>query len=103
MGDTPEQRIQKKILKYLEELKKSNHPIFFERREAGGLAYKEGLPDLYAVYNGVHIEIEVKAPGGEPSASQLKWERFFKNIGAIYIRAFDAQQVKDLFESFYTK
>lgn len=82
-----ENKIQKSILKYLKDLKDVGEPIFFERRQAGGLSYKKGIPDVYAVYNGVHIEIEVKDPGGSLTTMQEKFRDLCKKININYICA----------------
>lgn len=70
---TPEKKIQNAIIKYLKEMQDKGEPIFYERRQAGGLSYKKGIPDLYAVVNGQHLEIEVKKVGGELSPMQEKF------------------------------
>lgn len=70
---TPEKRIQNKVVAYLKKLEKEGKPIYVERRQAGGFAYKMGIADLYAVINGIHIEIEVKKPGGSLRPMQEKW------------------------------
>lgn len=76
---TPEKRVQNAIVEYLTELMNAGEPIFVERRNAGGFSYKKGLPDLYAVVNGIHVEIEVKQPGGELSTMQMKFrDKCFK-------------------------
>lgn len=74
---TPEKIVQNSILKRLKDAQKSN-PIFFERRQAGGFSYKKGIPDIYAVYDGQHIEIEVKRPGGKMSTMQEKFAEMCK-------------------------
>ena len=58
-----EKEIQNEILNYLETLEKANFPILHDRRQAGGFNYKMGIPDVWAVINGIHLEIECKAPG----------------------------------------
>ena len=78
---TPEKCVQSAIMAYLASLQKAGEPIFFERRQAGGFSYKEGIPDLYAVYNGIHIEIEVKAPGGHLRTMQEKFRDRCSKIG----------------------
>ena len=93
-----ELNIQKKVLTYFKELQLSGHPIFFERRQAGGLAYKEGIPDIYVVYNGIHIEIEMKDVGGDVRARQEAFERKCKNWGIIYLRPDTFNEVKLFFE-----
>lgn len=100
MATTPEAKVKEKINDYLEKLKSTGHPIHFERRNASGLGYKEGLPDLWCAYNGFHIEIEVKQVDGEARTRQEKWERTFKRIKCIYIRTDNPQEVIDLFEKY---
>lgn len=60
-------------MNFLKKLKEEGKPIFYERRQAGGFSYKKGIPDLYCVYYGYHIEIEVKAENGELSVMQEKF------------------------------
>lgn len=99
---TPEKRVQNSIIKYLTSLEKDGYPIFFERRQAGGYSYKKGIPDLYAVLNGIHIEIEVKKPGGHLSTMQEKFRDMciVKNI--CWICAEDVEQVKVLINTLFT-
>ena len=68
-----------------------------QRREAAGFNYKKGLPDIYCVYKGKHIEIEVKDPKGETSVMQDKQKILLENAGAIYILAKDVNDVKEKF------
>ena len=70
---TPEKNIQNKAMEYLKKLEKEGKPVYVERRQAGGFAYKMGIADLYAVIDGIHIEIEVKRPGGQLRPLQEKW------------------------------
>lgn len=94
---SPEQKVQNKIEKYLKDLQKEGKPLFFEKRQAGGWNYKKGLPDLYIVYNGKHIEIEIKAENGKPSEMQLMWQRRFKeqfNIDRFIVSSVD--EVKNI-------
>ena len=78
--ETPERKVKKKIVEYIEGLQKSGVHIYYEPRGVGGYVYKKGQPDYWLVYNGRHIEIEVKAPGGEQSAMQIKWQHIFWNL-----------------------
>ena len=79
--ETPERKVKKKLINYIKGLQNSGIPIYYEPREAGGFTYRQGLPDLWIVYNNRHIEIEVKAPGGEQSTMQLKWSERFWRLG----------------------
>ena len=92
---TPEQRVQTKII----ELLKLIPGLVYERRQAGGFNYRKGAPDIWAVYQGKHIEIEVKAPGGQPSSLQLLKEEQFTKAGALYWRG---DNVKDFAKFIYT-
>lgn len=46
-----------------------------------------GQADLYGWHRdtGKHIEIEVKAPGKEPTAQQYAWLRYVRDTGAIAV------------------
>ena len=81
---TPESKVKKKIHDYLTKLEKEGKPVYHEVREAGGLTYKKGLPDLWVVVNGLHFEIEVKAEDGRRSTLQYKWEEIFRKRHIIY-------------------
>lgn len=95
---TPEKEIQNSIMSYFKKLKASGIDNYVERRQAGGFAYKMGLPDLWVVIFGKHIEIEVKRPGGQPRATQEKWARRFTEMDAIYLCADSVIDVIDLIE-----
>lgn len=82
---TPEKKVQNDIMNYLTMLIDQDHPLFFERRQAGGLSYKKGIPDLYAVYDGKHIEIEVKAPDGELSSMQIKFKQKCRRLNILWV------------------
>lgn len=73
-----EKNVQNKILNLLKKLKIDGHPIYYERRQAGGFSYKKGLPDIYFVYRGLHYEVEVKSSIGELSSAQETWASIFK-------------------------
>lgn len=92
----PETLIQNKILKYLKSLQDSGEPIFYQRREAIGLAYKKGIPDIYFVYNGIHVEVEVKTPDGELSTMQEKFRDRCKQINILWICARSVKEVSEL-------
>lgn len=95
---TPEQKVQNRILSYLKTLKDAGMPIFYEKRQAGGFAYKKGIPDIYGCYAGIHFEVEVKRPGGSPSALQEKFEMIMKHAGAKYLRADNVEDFKQWFK-----
>ena len=99
---TPEKRVQIPIIKYLTSLEKEGYPIFFERRQAGGYSYKKGIPDLYAVVNGIHIEIEVKKPGGQLSTMQEKFRDMCIAKNILWICAESVEEVKELVNRLFT-
>lgn len=84
-----ENLIQTKMLNYLKRLKLGGFPIFYDRRQAGGFNYKEGLPDIYVVINGIHYEIEVKQPEGLKRNLQIKFEERCKKQYNMKYYCFD--------------
>lgn len=72
---TPEKTVQDDITDYIDYLEDLGYPIWYERRQPNGFNYKKGVPDLFVVYNGIHIEVEVKQPDGERGPLQEKWEK----------------------------
>ena len=95
---TPEKLVQNKIIKYLKELRKKGYPCYVERRQAGGYSYKKGIADLYVVYNGIHIEIEVKKVGGKLSPMQEKWKEECNELNIIHLVIDDVNDLKKYFE-----
>ena len=79
---TPEGKVKKRITDFLDGIP----DLEYELRQAGGWNYKKGKADIWFVYRGIHFEVEVKAPGGHPSALQLTNETKYKNAGALYWR-----------------
>lgn len=99
-----EKRIQSNIIKYFKTYKEMGYPIYIERRQAGGFAYKEGAADLYVVINGQHIEIETKASNGKQRSMQIKWQqRCEKEWNIFYILAYDLKTVKEKMEILFPK
>lgn len=94
---TPEKQVQNKIIDFL----KTKPGLVYERRQAGGFNYKSGLPDIWFVYRGRHCEVEVKAPGGEPSSLQLKQEVAFLLAGASYWRGDNLADFTKWFENVF--
>ena len=91
---TPETRVKSTIMDYLLKLKKDGAPIFYDRRQAGSFNYKKGIPDIYVVYYGIHIEVEVKAPGGHLSTMQEKYRDVFKKLGIRWICVENVEELK---------
>ena len=82
---TPEKKVQNKIISFCKKLEDRGYPIYCERRQAGGFSYKSGQADLYIIYNGQHIEVEVKKQDGKQKSLQLKWEEKCKKLNFLYI------------------
>lgn len=62
----------------------------------GGDLYQEtGIPDLLCCWGGLFFGIEVKDPGGKPSAIQLAQGARIKKAGGHFIIAKSLQDVKD--------
>lgn len=96
---TPEKRIQNKIVGYLNERQAFGAPIFVERRNAGGFSYKKGIPDLYAIINGRHVEIEVKQPGGELEPMQEKFRQKCERLNITWVCATCVEDVSVLVDA----
>lgn len=91
---TPEKVIQNAVYSYFKDLEKKGLPAFIERRQAGGFSYKMGIPDLYAVYDGIHIEIEVKRPGGKLRTMQEKYRDKCERLHILWICVDNLEQMK---------
>ena len=100
---TPEKQVQNGIINYLKTLKDKGEPLYYERRQAGGFSYHMGIADLYAVYNGLHIEIEVKKLNGRTSTMQDKWAEKCQQLNILYICAKSVDEVKVFFENLKKK
>lgn len=91
---TPEKKVQNEIVAYFHKLAALGKPAYIERRNAGGYSYKMGIADLYAVYDGKHIEIEVKAPGRCMRPMQEKWCEKCKALNILHICADCVDDIK---------
>lgn len=100
MALTPEKRVQNKIIKYLEELEEKNYKIYHERRQAAAWT-KKGLADIFIIIEGVHIELEVKEPGGEQSVSQEKWQAKCNILGINYLVVESLKEFKNYLEVYF--
>ena len=99
---TPEKRVQNSIMEYFKHLEKNGYPIFYERRQAGGYSYKKGIPDLYVVLNGIHVEIEVKKPGGKLSTMQEKFRDMCDTKNILWICAESVEEVQEFVNRLFT-
>lgn len=75
----PEQKVQNKIIKFLKD-----KDIYYEKRQAGGFTYRSGLPDVWFIYKGKHVEVEVKSATGGRSPLQIKWGDYFIQHNTLY-------------------
>lgn len=76
-------------------------------KSCGGLCYKihggdlyqeSGIPDLLCCWGGLFFGIEVKDPGGKPSALQLAQGVRIQKAGGHFLIAKSVQDVKDYVE-----
>lgn len=93
---TPEKKVQNKIIAYIKELQSKGINIDYERRQAGGFNYQKGKPDLFIVLEGIHIEIEVKKPGGKTTPLQDKFAEKCKRMNCLYYLIDDVEYFKNL-------
>lgn len=98
MARSAEGKVQDKIIKYLTQLHKDGYKIIHDKRQAGGLTYKEGMADIWVVFLGIHIEIEVKEPGEELRAAQEKWLSKMNQMGIHNLVAESVDDVKRYFK-----
>ena len=98
----PEKQIQNDILAWFAKLEEEGYPIIYDRRQAGGFSYKKGIPDVWASYDGRHIEIEVKVPEKELRPMQEKFKLKCQQRNTLYLCAKSLQDVKNFIkEHFY--
>lgn len=81
----PEKIVQNDVLDYLRLLEKLDYPVICDRRQAGGFNYKMGIPDVWACINGIHIEIECKAPGKTLRPMQEKYRDKCKRKNILWL------------------
>ena len=76
-----EKQFENRVKRYLETLgvyplgcphdKMTVPPVgYYEKRWGGGYS-KAGLPDMHIVVNGINLDVELKAPTGRPSTSEI--------------------------------
>ena len=79
---SPENAFYGRVKKYLDSLRKAGVPLWYYRTYGGGRT-KRGLPDLCVVLAGRAVFIELKAPGGKPTAIQLHRCREIEKAGGV--------------------
>ena len=85
-----EQDIQTTIMNYISSI--GGLPIKFNNI---GIYAKAGVADILACIKGRFVAIEVKKPGGKPSALQLQFIAAVNNIGGLAFWADNLRDVKD--------
>lgn len=94
---TPEKSIQKQVVSFL----KTYYPTLFflsirnegkrslrEGKEAKDMGLRSGASDLYILYKGQSLFLELKSEKGKQSVPQKEFETLVKNNGAIYELAY---------------
>ena len=81
---TPEGKVLSAVTSYLR-IEMKNGRCYYERRNAVGLNYRKGIPDIWFTKNGKHYEVELKRPGGTRSTLQYKYEKIFKELNTEYV------------------
>lgn len=87
----PERDVLKVCMDYLATIPRSR----FYRRNTGAIASmykgkrryirygKRGMADLWGIWEGRHVEIEIKRKGEEPNLDQLAWIEDCRSVGSI--------------------
>lgn len=94
----PEKKVENKIRKFLE-----SNGSFVMKTHGGSPGVPVGIPDLFAIYKGIAIFIEVKREkGGRIKPIQIAQIDSLKLHGTIAIVAIDTSYVEDLIETIDT-
>lgn len=101
---TGETKLTKEVIKFLDDQIKGGAPVFYEHRSgSGGFNYKKGIPDLYVVVAGVHLEIELKTVDGKRSTMQDKFKWRCENQWQIpYCCPRTFEEFKKFFEIYWS-
>ena len=94
----PEKKVENKIRKFLED-----NGAFVMKTHGGSPGVPVGIPDLFAIYRGIAIFIEVKREkGGKVKPIQIAQIDSLKQHGTIAIISNDVSYVKNLIETIDT-
>jgi hypothetical protein len=89
MGNTPlERSIVRKIVRAL----KQEFPNIEVRKRHGTAFGVAGDPDLYGSVQGFHFELEVKRPGEQPTAIQVRRNQEWRGSGAMAFTVVSAEE-----------
>lgn len=88
----PEKKVENKIRRYLE-----NNGAFVMKTHGGSPGVPVGIPDLFSIYRGIAIFIEVKREkGGRIKPIQIAQIDSLREHGTIAIVANDVKYIEDL-------
>lgn len=79
MAQTPEGRVKKWLDKRIEE----DMPGAYVYKPPGGMFGKTGTPDVFIVWLGIFIAIEVKAESNEPTDLQMRTLLKIRDAGGV--------------------
>lgn len=85
-----EQDIQTSIMNYIKSI--GGLPVKFNNM---GIYATAGVSDILACIKGKFVAIEVKKPGGKPSALQLSFINAINSLGGIAFWTDNLEDVKD--------
>jgi hypothetical protein len=77
-----ERSLQKSVLNHLKKLRQQDPTLVYRKRHGTALG-KAGDPDIYGVWGGIHFEIELKAPGEEPTPLQRARHQEWGRAGGL--------------------
>jgi hypothetical protein len=95
---SPERRLQLAAMKKLKALRARDNTLTYRKRHGTNYGVA-GDPDLYGVWRGIAWEVELKAPGEQPTKLQAARLLEWLQAGAI-CRVIDAAEDFDLFMNY---
>jgi hypothetical protein len=104
---TIEKDIQKSILEYLSKVNcyfwRSNNIPAFSKNFDGTMRFRalpkytpRGLPDIFIIYRGYPIALEVKKPGAYQKPDQKKFEENYKKHGGEYYVVYSLEDAQNI-------
>lgn len=95
MPKTPEGRLKEAVTKRLTALARFDRTLVWRKRHGSPMGLS-GDPDIYGLWAGIHFEIELKAPGKNPTALQQFRRDEWMRAGA---RCFTVHSLQELHEA----
>lgn len=77
-----ERSIQASVLNHLKKLRQADPTLAYRKRHGGAMG-TAGDPDITGLWDGIHFEIELKAPGENPTLLQLARLAEWRQAGAV--------------------